>query len=180
MQQLARDKSESTPAANAADQREMTLTYKAAPSGRRPLNSFGTCSVPLPKSARMQSQTPIGQEAPIRPIQSAPTVRFAQMARTIVDAARSLGLRSPGFMAPPRHTTADRTITRTGTRTRTGGDNKNNESCLVAVRVKGRPLAAIKADIIEGVIVANNLTVDEAVPVRKELWCCLTTLVPDD
>ncbi len=220
MQQLAKDQTRNHTRSHASDQAsetveaasetgltEVTLAYRTASSGRRPLNSFGTCSTRRPKSVLPQSvlsqhEAAIRQEAghiaphdekheaaheaAIRPIQSAPTVRFGQMARAIGDAARSLGLRPPGFMTPPRHKTADRTITRTRGDTRSSGDDrtraadKSDESCLVAVRVKGRPLAAIKADIIEGVIVANNLPADKAAPIRKELWRSLTTLVPDD
>ena len=125
--------------------------------------------------AHQASQANQAEPGTIHPIQSAPSARFAQMARAAADAATALGLKSPGFMSPPRHKTADRTIRRTA-----HGQAEYNPSrdCVVAVRIKGRPLAAVQADIVEGVIIANNLTAAQAVSVRTELWRHLTTLVP--
>ncbi len=162
-----------------------------SPSGRRPLCSYRQGFVAQTRPANTQPATtqalpdeglPEGWQAPIHPIQSAPSARFALMARAACDAARSLGLNPPGFMSPPRHKTADRTIRRASPSSDTGKNigNSSGESCLVAVRIKGRPLGAIQADIVEGVIIANNLTATQAAAVRTELWRCLTTLASDE
>lgn len=41
---------------------------------------------------------------------------------------------------------------------------------MVAVALRSRPWAAVLADMIDGVIVANNLTGVEADQVRSALW----------
>ncbi len=74
-------------------------------------------------------------------------------------AARSLGLSAPSFQSPPRSDQLDRSIQR-------GGDG----DCVVAVRVRGRPFAAVVADAIEGIVVCNRLSASAAAAVRDELW----------
>lgn len=44
----------------------------------------------------------------------------------------------------------------------------------VAVAVRGRPWAAVVADMIEGVVVANRLTAPLADRLRTELWAAVT------
>ena len=44
------------------------------------------------------------------------------------------------------------------------------QSVAIAVSVRGRPWAAVTADMVEGVIVANALTGIEAQRVRRDLW----------
>lgn len=87
---------------------------------------------------------------------------FAQLARRLADAARAMGLVAPGFRSPPRLGDADRTIRRWG------------GSTLVAVRVKDRPWAAVIADMVEGVVVANGLDQKSALRVRAALWEVVT------
>ncbi len=41
---------------------------------------------------------------------------------------------------------------------------------MVAVRVRGRPFAAVVADAIEGIVVYNRLDAAAAGAVRDELW----------
>ena len=41
---------------------------------------------------------------------------------------------------------------------------------MVAVRVRGRPFAAVVADAIEGIVVCNQLDAAAAGLVRDELW----------
>ena len=40
----------------------------------------------------------------------------------------------------------------------------------VAVAVRGRPFQAVVADLIEGIVVANQLSDTEATRVRTHLW----------
>ena len=44
---------------------------------------------------------------------------------------------------------------------------------VVAVRVNGRPLAAMLADMIEGVVAANRLVAPHADRLRAELWATM-------
>jgi hypothetical protein len=84
---------------------------------------------------------------------------FARVARRLADSARALGLVVPGFRSPPRLPGADRTIRRGGA-----------GSSLVAVRSHDRPWAAVVADLIEGVVVANRLDQRTALRARAALW----------
>lgn len=88
----------------------------------------------------------------------ATTAAFSTAARTLGHEARRRGLVVPGFRSPPRVVGADRTVRRWQ-----GG-------ATVAVRVKGRPWVAVLADMIEGVVVANQLTTPQADRLRGELW----------
>ena len=92
------------------------------------------------------------------------TVEFAGIARSLSAAARSLGLVPPGFRCPPRIVGVDRTLRRFAG-AETGG--------IVAVAIKDRPLAAVVADMIEGVITLNMLAANEAARVRSALWLAL-------
>jgi hypothetical protein len=91
---------------------------------------------------------------------------------SFVDAAQLLGavsgrygLVSPGFRSPPRVVGVQRTIRR-----RPGGG-------VVAVVIKGRPLAAVLADMIDGVIALNNMAHPESDTVRAALWNQVTPLL---
>jgi hypothetical protein len=89
---------------------------------------------------------------------SATTVDFAAAARTLTREARRRQLVGPGFRCPPRLVGVDRSIRR-----RPGG-------CVISVRLRGRPWVAVLADMIEGVVVANDLAPPVADRVRNELW----------
>lgn len=84
---------------------------------------------------------------------------FAATVRTLAAAARARGLAVPGFRSPPRVPGADRTVRRTA-------DGRST----VAVVVKGRPHQAVVADMIEGIVIANDLDGTEATRVRTKLW----------
>jgi hypothetical protein len=86
------------------------------------------------------------------------TVDFAGAARTLTRAARGMGLVVPSFRCPPRLIGVDRTIRR------------RPDGAIVAVRLRGRPWAAVLADMIEGVVVANALQPPAADRVRADLW----------
>ena len=89
----------------------------------------------------------------------ATAVRFAAAARALGAAARARELVVPGFRSPPRVAGAERTLRRGP-----GG------RVSVAVRLHERPFAAVVADMVEGVIVANGLEGTEATRVRTALW----------
>jgi hypothetical protein len=89
----------------------------------------------------------------------ATTVRFAAAARALGAAARARGLVVPGFRSPPRLRGAERTLRRWP-----GG------RVSVAVRLHERPFAAVVADMVEGVVVANRLEGTEATRIRTALW----------
>ena len=89
------------------------------------------------------------------------TAEFAAVARLLATEARRLGLAAPGFRCPPRIVGVDRTIRRFR------GDERAG---VVSVAVKSRPLAAVIADMIEGVIVLNGLTAAESTLARAALW----------
>jgi hypothetical protein len=88
-------------------------------------------------------------------------LRFAEAARSLGDAARSLSLTLPAFRSPPRLADAPRTVRR-----RAGG-------VTIAVRLRGRPWPAVLADMVEGVIVANGLTGPAAAQARSVLWAAV-------
>jgi hypothetical protein len=89
---------------------------------------------------------------------AATTVQFAAAARALAAAARRFGLTAPGFRTPPRLVGLDRTVRRHGK----GG--------VVSVRLRGRPWAAVVADMIDGVVAVNRLDVRRANRARADLW----------
>jgi hypothetical protein len=76
-------------------------------------------------------------------------------------AARAAGLVAPAFRTPPRRREVERTIRRMP-----GG-------VIIAVRLRGRPFAEVVADMVEGVIVANELRGGAATRVRSMLLAAL-------
>ncbi|MEG3596325.1 MAG: hypothetical protein VX360_04670 [Actinomycetota bacterium] len=91
-------------------------------------------------------------------IESAPSVRFAIVAKSITQVAAGCGLVVPGFKTPPRSGDLDRTVRR--------------QSCgsIVAVRIKDRPFEAVIADMIEGVVLCNDMSIEKAGKLRNLLW----------
>ena len=73
-------------------------------------------------------------------------LRFAAVARELAAEARGRGLAVPGFRSPPRLPGARRSLGR-----HPGG------GAVVAVVVRGRPLADVAADMVDGVLAANGL-----------------------
>jgi hypothetical protein len=82
--------------------------------------------------------------------------RFAETARRLGAAARAAGLAVPAFRSPPR-VDAHRTIRRF------------RDGVVVSVRLRERPFAAVAADMVDGVLVANRLDPAAAERVRGEL-----------
>ena len=95
------------------------------------------------------------------------SLRFARIARSLAEAARAQGLRAPTFRSPPRVPGVTRTIRRG----RDGGGG--GDGATVSVVLRGRPWAAVMADMIEGAIVANDLTGVPADRARAALWSAL-------
>lgn len=87
------------------------------------------------------------------------SLHFAATARTLGTAARHHGLIVPGFRTPPKLADAERTIRRH----RSGGTT-------IAVIVRGRPFQAVIADLIEGIVIANDLDGAAATRMRTHLW----------
>jgi len=83
---------------------------------------------------------------------------FAAAARTLSLEARRRGLVGPSFRCPPRLVGVDRSIRRRG------------EGAIVSVRTRDRPWPAVLADMIEGVVVANQLASPASDRLRAELW----------
>ncbi|MFM8648865.1 MAG: hypothetical protein ACKODY_03735 [Actinomycetota bacterium] len=101
---------------------------------------------------------------PTRPIVSTDPLEFALVAKVLVVETRRRGLMVPGFRSPPRIVGVDRSLRRV------------DGHVTVAVRVKGRPLVAVVADMIEGVVVANRLVPPAADRLRRELWSAVASL----
>ncbi len=85
--------------------------------------------------------------------------RFAEAGRRLASATTALGAQVPSFRTPPRVAGLDRTIRRGPA-----------GSVLVSVRSRGRAWPAVLADMIEGVVHANDLPPHEAARLRNELW----------
>lgn len=92
----------------------------------------------------------------------ATTIDFATAARALTREARRQGLVAPSYRCPPRLVGVDRSIRR-----------RPSAAAVVAVRVNGRPLAAMLADMIEGVVAANRLIAPHADRLRAELWTAM-------
>ena len=86
------------------------------------------------------------------------TATFTTAAHLLGAVAARYGLVAPGFRSPPPVVGIQRTIRR-----RQGGG-------VVAVAIKGRPLAGVLADMIEGIVVLNDLSLVESCTLRTALW----------
>ncbi len=95
------------------------------------------------------------------------SVRFATAARDLTRAARLRGLDVPAFKSPPRLSGYTRTIRR-----REAGNT-------VAIVLRGRPWPAVLADMIEGIVVANDLSGVRADQIRSALWLAVDAPVAD-
>ena len=95
------------------------------------------------------------------------SLRFARIARSLAEAARAQGLRAPTFRSPPRVPGVTRTIRRGA------GSGDSPGTATVSVVLRARPWAAVTSDMIEGAIVANDLTGVPADRARAALWSAL-------
>ena len=102
-------------------------------------------------------------------MEPATTIDFASAARTLTREARRRGLVAPSYRCPPRIVGLDRSIRR-----------RRDAGAVVSVRVAGRPLAAMVADMIEGVVVTNSLRPPHADRLRAELWTAAERVFAND
>lgn len=93
----------------------------------------------------------------------ASALQFSETVRQVVALARNQQMRPPVFRSPPRLEGVDRSIRR-----------RPNGTVVVAVRRVGRPLAAVQADVIEGVLAANGVVGERADQFRHAAWDRLT------
>lgn len=84
---------------------------------------------------------------------------FARTSRRVAAAARRGGLAVPVFRSPPATPGLDRTLKR-----------RLDGSPVVAIRLGGRPEAAVCADLVDGVLAANALDALAATHWRRVLW----------
>ena len=99
----------------------------------------------------------------------AASVRYAAAVQALAAECRRRGLVVPGFRSPPRPPGVPRTIRR-----------RPDGQAVVAVRLRGRPFAAVAADMVEGVLVVNGISGPPATVLRtglltailesKEVW----------
>ena len=85
---------------------------------------------------------------------------FSRASRSLAAAAGALGLTAPSFRSPPLLAGVDRTLGR-----------RPEGGAVVAVRLRGRSLDQIRADMVEGVLAANGIgpTAAGAVDLRRAL-----------
>jgi hypothetical protein len=101
-------------------------------------------------------------------MQQSSSVRFARAVQALAHAARALGLIVPGFRSPPRLVGVQRSIKRWP-----GG-------ATVAVVVRDRPWPAVQADLVEGIVAANELRSPASDRARAELWLALESAPPEE
>jgi hypothetical protein len=89
----------------------------------------------------------------------ATSLRFASAVRALGDAARIEGWVVPAFRSPPRLAGVDRTLRR-----------RVDGGATVAVRLRERPWPAVVADMIDGLLAANQLVGPDAAGARSVLW----------
>lgn len=87
---------------------------------------------------------------------------FAEAVRVVSGVSRRSRLIVPVFRSPPRRPGVDRTIRR-----------RKSAPAVVSVRLGGRPLAAVRADVIDGVVAANGLGGERADRFRRDAWAAL-------
>ncbi len=87
---------------------------------------------------------------------------FAEAARQLGLAARGQEMVVPSFRSPPREVGRRRTLARHG-----------DGSVTVSVMVRNRIWEAVLADMIEGVVAANQLEGIDAEVLRDQLWDAL-------
>ncbi len=95
------------------------------------------------------------------------SIRFAGAARELSRASRLCGLTAPAFTSPPRLAGYSRTIRR------------RPNGVTVSIALRDRPWAAVLADMIDGIIVANGVVGLEADRARTALWLSVDAPVAD-
>jgi|CXWK01.1.fsa_nt_gi hypothetical protein len=93
---------------------------------------------------------------------------FARTSRRVAAEARRGGLAVPVFRSPPATPGLDRTLKR-----------RPDGSPVVAIRLGGRPEAAVCADLIDGVLAVNALDARASAHWRRVLWAAATGTATD-
>ncbi len=88
----------------------------------------------------------------------AASVRFTRAVQALAAEVRRQGLLVPGFRSPPQPAGLERTIRR-----------RPDGQTVIAVRLRGRPFAAVAVDMVEGVLVANRVPTPRATALRATL-----------
>jgi hypothetical protein len=96
---------------------------------------------------------------------TADAVHFAAAARVLAAEARARGLSVPGFRSPPRLEGVDRSLRR-----------RADGSAVVAVRVRGRTLDSVAADMVDGLLAANGLVAAAAARHRQPMLSAVLDL----
>lgn len=91
------------------------------------------------------------------------SVRFAQIARQLNQVAKAAGMNTPAFRSPPKTRGLQRSIKR-----------RPDGSATVSVSLRGRPAVAVVADMIDGVMAANEPGSTRSAVVRDRLWSAAT------
>jgi hypothetical protein len=79
-------------------------------------------------------------------VETCSALAFGELSRLVAAECRRHGLVAPSFRSPPRRGDAVRTVRR-----------YHNGQWLVSLRCRGRPVAEVVADMVDGVLVANGL-----------------------
>jgi hypothetical protein len=96
-------------------------------------------------------------------MQEATSLRFAEAARDLGQAARLRGLEVPTFRSPPGLDGVQRSIRR------------RRGSPVVSVQLKNRQWVEVLSDMIEGILIANDMPPAKAQVMRNALWLAVDT-----
>lgn len=118
------------------------------------------------RSTASASESSLPSEHPRRNEGELNSVRFAQIARRLNQTASAAGLRTPAFRSPPRTPGLCRSITR-----------RADGSATVSVALRGRPAVAVVADMIDGVMAANEPGSTRSAAVSDRLWAAAAPLL---
>jgi hypothetical protein len=91
----------------------------------------------------------LGDVEPTRPQPLPISPWFGWASRELSHACGRLGLVAPSFRSPPAVAGVDRTLRRQSV--------ADGGGVVVAIRLWGRPFAAIRADMVDGVLAANGV-----------------------
>lgn len=91
-----------------------------------------------------------------------PSLRFSESVRVLSDAARRRGLTVPAFRSPPHRPDVDRAVRR-----------RANGEVTVAVRLAGRPFAAVQSDLVDALLYVNEVDASKVQEERRLLWNAL-------
>ncbi|MGH1490679.1 MAG: hypothetical protein ACRBK7_15035 [Acidimicrobiales bacterium] len=121
---------------------------------------------------KWQEQTPYSTSVESntdRSAQELTSIQFAQIARQLNNVANEYGLGTPAFRSPPRVPGLRRSIKR-----------RPDGSATVSVSLRGRPAVAVVADMIDGVIAANEAGSTRSIEIVDRLWLAATPFLAFD